>query len=150
LHCSGTVVEEKGDLAAVRIETGSCGECRACGFGAVKNRKSMEVYAFNEVGARLADTVTLEASDKKILSASAIIFLIPFAAFIIGILAGYFPLLYLFDAARVPVALVCGFAFFAGSFYIVHLLGRKSEFEFVIRAVNPEETLTPAEKAKKA
>lgn len=140
MYCSGEVIEKKGDLVAVRIETGSCGDCRACGFGAVKNRKSMEVYASNELNADEGDTVTLEVSEKKIIGASAIMFMVPFAAFIVGILIGYFPLWYLFDAARVPITLICGFAFFAGSFYIVHLLGRKKEFVLDIRGVKSKAT----------
>lgn len=131
-------MEDKGALAAVKIETGDCGECHACGFGAVKNRKSMEVYASNEAGAKTGDRVILEASDRKVVSASAIIFLIPFFAFLTGILIGYFPLWYLFDAARVPVALICGFLFLGGSLYLVHVLGNRSEFVFVIRGVTSE------------
>lgn len=134
MNCSGMVVEERGPVAAVRIESGSCGECRACGFGAIKNRKAMEVYASNEVGAKRGDTVTLEVSDRKIVGSSAILFLIPLTAFAIGIILGYFPLWYLFGVARVPIALICGFALVGGSFYVVHMLGGRREFEFSIRS----------------
>jgi sigma-E factor negative regulatory protein RseC len=134
MKCIGTVVESRGDIARVYIESNACDQCHACGFGAVRDKKAMEVNALNGVGAEEGDQVHLEVSGKKVMEASAILFLIPFAGFILGFLLGYFaigPLLH----ARTASALITGFLLLAASYYLVYLLGNRSEFEFIIKEV---------------
>jgi positive regulator of sigma E activity len=134
MQCTGTVVESRGDIASVYIESGACDDCHACGFGAVREKKAMEVNALNDMGAEEGDQVHLEVSGKKVMEASAIIFLIPFAGFIMGFLLGYFVIGALVHA-RTAAGLLTGFALLASSYYLVFLLGNKSEFEFVIKEV---------------
>jgi len=135
-----------GDIAMVRVESGACGKCHACGFGAVADRKQMEVKAFNKIGASKGEKVELELSGKKVMQASAIIFLIPFAGFIIGFLIGYYPLWYLTHTARPLIALVCGVALMAASYFLVRVLGNRSDFEFVITGFAPKSNRAAAEK----
>ena len=90
MQCTGTVLDREGGIARVLIESSGCDQCRACGFGAIREKKSMEVNAENRVGAEKDVRVHLELSGKKVMSASAILFLVPFLAFIIGFLIGYF------------------------------------------------------------
>jgi biotin transporter BioY len=82
-----------------------------------------------------------------VMSASAIVFLIPFGGFIVGFLLGFFvvgPLVG--HNIKTPMGLILAFVFLAASYYIVYLLGNKSEFEFVIKDfAQPEEPLTPYE-----
>ncbi len=134
MKCTGTVMESKGDIARVYIESTACDHCQACGFGAVREKKALEVNALNRVGAQEGDQVHLEVSGKKIMEASAILFLIPFGGFIVGFLLGYFALGPLVHA-RTASALIVGFALLAASYYLVYLLGNKSEFEFIIKSV---------------
>jgi positive regulator of sigma E activity len=101
----------------------------------------------NKIGAKKDDKVHLEVSGKKVMSASAIVFLIPFGGFIVGFLLGFFvvgPLVG--HNIKTPMGLILAFVFLAASYYIVYLLGNKSEFEFVIKDfAQPEEPLTPYE-----
>ena len=145
MNCSGDVVQG-GDIAMVRVESGACGKCHACGFGAVADRKQMEVKAFNKIGASKGEKVELELSGKKVMQASAIIFLIPFAGFIIGFLIGYYPVWYLIHTARPLLALVCGVVLMAASYFLVRALGNRSDFEFVITGFVPKSNRAAAEK----
>jgi sigma-E factor negative regulatory protein RseC len=134
MKCTGTVLQSKGEIARVYIESNACDQCHACGFGAVRDKKAMEVNALNDVGAEEGDQVHLEVSGKKVMEASAIIFLIPFAGFILGFLLGYLaigPLVH----AKTASGIIVGFALLAASYYLVYLLGNKSEFEFIIKEV---------------
>ncbi|MHB8895139.1 MAG: SoxR reducing system RseC family protein [Candidatus Geothermincolia bacterium] len=144
MQCTGTVLEAEGEIAKVYIESKACDHCQACGFGAVRDKKAMEVNALNKLGARKGDTVHLEVSGKKVMSASAIVFLIPFAGFVAGFIIGYFVIgLWV---AKTPAALVTGLVLLAASYYLVYLLGNKTEFEFVIKDLAPAgEPLTPFE-----
>jgi sigma-E factor negative regulatory protein RseC len=135
VRCTGTVVERKGEVARVAMESSACGECHACGFGAVSEGKGIEIDALNEIGAENGDEVFLEVSGQKVMSASAILFLIPFAGFIAGFLIGYYPVWYLLNTARTLVSVILAFAFLAASYYPVHLLGARSEFEFVVKGI---------------
>lgn len=139
MRCTGTVVKRNGDVARVLIESSACGECEACGFGAVSREKGIEVNALNEVGAEKEDSVFLEVSGKKVIEASAVLFLIPFGGFIAGFLIGYYPVWYLLGTARTLVSVILAFAFLAASYYPVHLLGARSEFEFVIKGIEAKE-----------
>lgn len=144
MQCTGTVLETQGEIARVHIESKACDHCQACGFGAVRDKKAMDVNALNKHGAREGDTVHLEVSGKKVMSASAIVFLIPFGGFIIGFLIGYFLLgIWL---AKTPAALISGLVLLAASYYLVYLLGNKTEFEFEIKELaSKKEPLTPYE-----
>ncbi len=144
MQCTGTVLETRGEIATVHIESKACDHCQACGFGAVRDRKSMDVNALNKLDAREGDTVHLEVSGGKVMSASAIVFLIPFGGFIAGFLIGYF-LLGIW-VAKTPAALVTGLALLAASYYLVYLLGNRTEFEFEIKGLASDgEPLTPYE-----
>jgi len=144
MQCTGTVLETQGEIAKVYIESKACDHCQACGFGAVRDKKAMEVNALNKLRARKGDSVHLEVSGKKVMSASAIVFLIPFAGFIVGFLVGYF-IIGLW-VSKTPAALISGLVLLAASYYFVYLLGNKTEFEFVIKELAPaNEQLTPFE-----
>ncbi|MFH1150701.1 MAG: SoxR reducing system RseC family protein [Actinomycetota bacterium] len=131
MKCEGTVVEG-GDIAVVRMESMACDHCQACGFGAVRDRKSLEVNALNDLGARKGDRVFLEVSGKVVMGASAIVFLVPFAGFVVGLLIG-FGLGALLDISGAALGLIIGFALMAASYYLVYLLGRRQKFEFIIK-----------------
>ena len=148
MQCTGTVLESEGEIARVLLESTGCDQCRACGFGAVREKKSMEVDAENRIGAERDDRVHLELSGKKVMSASAIHFLIPFLAFIIGFLLGYFALGPVVGTNyRTLVSLVIGFLLLGISYYPVHVLGeRQGGFEFVIvNLATGDEPPTPFE-----
>lgn len=133
MQCTGTVLND-GRIAKVRMETNACDQCHACGFGAVREKKSMEINALNEIGARKGDQVHMEVSGKKVMGASAIVFLIPFGGFMLGLLLGFLLAAPLgWEGGQTPLGLLLGVAILASSYYLVHLLGNRSEFEFVIK-----------------
>ncbi len=134
MRCTGTVTDTRDDIASVHIDAMACDHCQACGFAGWRDKKAIDVNALNEVGARRGDMVHLEVSGKKVMQASAILFLIPFLGFITGFILGYFaigPLI----GARNATAVILAFLMLAASYYFVHLLGNRSEFEFVIKEI---------------
>jgi positive regulator of sigma E activity len=139
MQCIGKVLENKGDVARVLIESGQCDHCHACGFGAVREQKSMEVNALNRVGAKAQEKVYLQVSGRKVMGASAILFLIPFGGLVVGFLIGYYPLWYIFGTARTGISLITAFALLAASYFLVYVLSAKSEFEFEIQGLAGEE-----------
>lgn len=146
MQCTGKVLEKKGEIATVRIESKKCDDCQACGFGTVRSRNIVEVNALNRIGAVKDDLVHLDVSGKKVVSASAILFMIPFAGFITGFLLGYFAIGPLFGISKALSGVVLGFILLGVSYYPVYVLENRSEFEFVIREVAPPgEALTPYE-----
>lgn len=148
MQCTGTVLDSRGGIARVLIESSGCDQCRACGFGAIREKKSMEVNAENRVGAEKDDRVHLELSGKKVMSASAILFLVPFLAFIIGFLIGFYALGPIVGAHyRTLVSLVLAFLLLGLSYYPVHVLGEKQgDFQFVIISLaTGDERHTPFE-----
>lgn len=146
MQCTGTVLEG-GKIAKVYMETNSCDHCHACGFSAIREKKSLDVNALNDIGARKGDKVHLEVSGKKVMTASAIVFLIPFGGFIVGFLLGWVvagPLGW--HNGGTPLGLLLGLIGLASSYYLVYLLGNKSEFEFIIKSfAKPDEPITPFE-----
>lgn len=139
MQCTGTVVESEGENARVLIESNACDGCHACGFGALRDRKSMVVNALNKVGASKDDRVHLEVSGRKVMSASAILFLLPFCGFIAGFLLGYLAVGPVFHIDKTLTAVVLAFLFLGASYYPVHVFGNRSEFEFVILSVAARE-----------
>ncbi|MCS6937305.1 MAG: SoxR reducing system RseC family protein [Candidatus Bipolaricaulota bacterium] len=102
----GIVVGQRADRVRVRIyRTGTCENCNcvlstACSPEEVEARRGMlgqlfrqtsviEIEALNTVGAAPGDRVRLQLrSDRAIVKASALLYLIPAAMFLIGIFAG--------------------------------------------------------------
>jgi positive regulator of sigma E activity len=135
VRCTGTVVDGTGHVARVSIDSNACGDCHACSLGSASKDNVIEVNALNKVGAESGDPVFMEVSGSKVMKASAVIFLIPFAGFIIGFLTGYYPVWHLVGSSRTMIAVALAFAFLAASYYPVHLLGKRSDFEFVIKGM---------------
>lgn len=147
MQCTGTVMDSSAGLAKVMIESKACDHCHACGLGSIRDEKSMVVNALNDIGAEKDDRVHLEMSGNRVMSASAVMFLVPFAGFLLGFLLGYFPVFWLTGWARVPVALVAALACLIASYYPVKVLGmRFDDIDFVITSlVTGDEPLTPFE-----
>ncbi|MDD5748825.1 MAG: SoxR reducing system RseC family protein [Actinomycetota bacterium] len=137
--CSGKVIEAKGEIATVSIESTACDECKACGLAGLRDKKDLEVKALNRIGASTGDTVSLEISGKRVISASAILFMIPLLSFLIGLAGGYLGIAPAFGLSKTATGLILGFALLAGSYFLVHVLGEKSEFEFVVSEIIPKE-----------
>lgn len=87
----GQVTELKENLAVVRMtRTEACAKCRACIAG--MKEQDMFIEAENLCEASPNDWVEVELADNGFLSAVMIMYGIPFAALMAGILIGYFAL----------------------------------------------------------
>ncbi|MDR3091859.1 MAG: SoxR reducing system RseC family protein [Clostridiales bacterium] len=82
---TGIVTEVSGGFATVKIKRGAaCGKCGACiGAGA-----DMFITVENAPRAEAGDTVSLELKTDRFLTASAILYGLPCAAFIAGAFLG--------------------------------------------------------------
>lgn len=84
----GEVVRIKGDMAVVRIQRSSaCRHCGACGLGAGPD--DMLLTLPNSLNAKPGDLVEVSLESGQLLKASAITYLIPLVALIVGVIVGY-------------------------------------------------------------
>ena len=83
---SATVVSTKGNIAEIRVERASmCDGCvhkncdsHTCAAGGLLGAgKTMVTRAYNGIGAKVGDIVTVETATKKVLSYAALVFLMP-------------------------------------------------------------------------
>ncbi|MBM7582289.1 sigma-E factor negative regulatory protein RseC [Caldicoprobacter guelmensis] len=84
----GEVVRTKGDMAVVRLKRNSaCSRCGACGLGAGPD--DMFLTLPNTLKAKPGDLVELSLESGQLLKASAITYVIPLIALIVGVVMGY-------------------------------------------------------------
>jgi len=85
----GQIVEITEDgLAVVKINRSSyCSSCGACNMGAHQDEMLLKVP--NRLNGKPGDLVELDLEAASILKASAIVYLIPLAALLIGVVLGY-------------------------------------------------------------
>ncbi len=83
---NGIVIKVERDLAWVMMTKGEqCAGCTACkSFGEGR----FEIVAANSLGARPGDNVEVEINPKQVVKYSAIVFLLPVLALIIGYFLG--------------------------------------------------------------
>lgn len=147
MDCNGKVLRVTGDRAIVQIDQKACENCHACALGADGGGRRMEVEARNPLRARENDLVSLKISGRKLIGAFATTFMIPFAGFIVGFLLGYFPLSGLVQLDKTLLGILCAFLFTALSYWAVHQVGKKYEFQFEVDDIlKPSPTSPPAGK----
>lgn len=84
----GEIVEVKNDEAVVMVHRSSaCGKCGACQMS--ENQQRMLLTIPNSLKGEVGDHVELELASSQVLKASVITYLIPLAALILGVAAGY-------------------------------------------------------------
>ena len=109
MDCNGKVLEVNDNMAKVLMRREACGDCSACHIGSMAKREKVIVDATNDVHAKVDDLVHLEISGKKMMEASAIIFMIPLAGFFAGFFIGYYPLWFWINSSRDLLSIGCGF-----------------------------------------
>ncbi|ABY95233.1 hypothetical protein JCM16816_08380 [Thermoanaerobacter brockii subsp. lactiethylicus] len=81
------VVSKRGNQAEVEvIRTSACSKCRACSSGS--NKQTLKVWAENETNAEVGQIVEIEMESRALLSATFILYVIPLAGFILGVILG--------------------------------------------------------------
>jgi len=89
LQETGQVIESFGETVTVTMKRSSvCASCGACGLLAPGASSDIVVEAKNLVGATAGDTVRLQVGTTDYLTATAVVYLLPLAAAIVGFLLG--------------------------------------------------------------
>lgn len=120
--------------AEVEITRSSaCGEsCASCGLCPGQTAR---IYAINDVNAKAGDTVIIDMSDKKVLGAAFLVYIVP----LIMLIAGYFSGYALFKSDG--IAILTGFIFMAVTFILLMRTDRKLKRRYtphIISIVNKE------------
>ena len=83
----GIVKEVNGNMLTVVFERHeACGDCHACHHGSTNCAKHTITIAGK---ADVGDEIVVEMDESHVMAASATAYMIPFAGFMIGLLAGY-------------------------------------------------------------
>ena len=112
----GTVVAIEGDTAVVRFQRGSmCAHCGAC---LAIGEKEMETRVGNARGVKVGDRVAVTLSQKSVVAASALAYILPLAALLIGLFLGY-------AVGGDLAAILCGLAFCGLTYLLLHVLNSR-------------------------
>ena len=123
----GFVEGLKGEYAFVRANrTASCERCASKGMcNIVEDTGHVIVQALNTVGAKEGDTVRIELPEKSFLAASALIYLFPIIALIIGgFIGGLLHPHFSESITKDGLSALTAFAFLIISVIIVKIVGK--------------------------
>ncbi|MBQ3427067.1 MAG: SoxR reducing system RseC family protein [Clostridia bacterium] len=125
---TGTVKKTNKGIAETEIaRSTACGDsCASCGLCPGMN---MKVNADNAIGAREGDTVLLSMSDKKVLGAAFLVYVIPVIMLIIGYIAGN--ALFKTESGAIGI----GFALMVLSFAAIAVIDRKVRRHYVPKII---------------
>jgi sigma-E factor negative regulatory protein RseC len=85
----GLVTETAGETATVNLQRHlTCQSCGRCGILSGASRRDLTVEALNPIKAQQGQRVTLESDDLQILFISFMLYLVPLAALLAGIIIG--------------------------------------------------------------
>ena len=131
----GIVREVKGDSITVEFERHeACGDCHACSMGSTNCAKhTITIKGKADVG----DEIVVEMDESHVMAASATAYMIPFAGFMSGLLAGY--------ALKLsePLMALCAVAGTAAAYVVMRALDpilSKGRWEHKIVSVKKPET----------
>lgn len=125
---TGIVKKLNSSEAEVEITRSSaCGEnCASCGLCPGQTAR---VFAINDINACVGDRVSIEMSDKNVLGAAFLVYIVP----IIALITGYLLSDTIFK--NEPLGVLTGIIFMAVSFIIIIRIDRKSKRKFTPRIV---------------
>ncbi|HOK62787.1 MAG TPA: SoxR reducing system RseC family protein [Soehngenia sp.] len=120
------VVTKKLDNGMIELEikrNSACGDCKACGNSSESNKHI--IILKDTINAQPGDTVLLSTESKNILKYTLIVYAIPFAFLIIGMILGYYlsSTYNLYDADI--FSFILGMLFLAFSYLILRLIDNK-------------------------
>jgi sigma-E factor negative regulatory protein RseC len=135
----GTVIESWGVTARVLVKRNSaCEHCpsRSCCASLGGDLKGVDVS--NVIGAEKGQKVKIGISQKAVLKASFILYMVPILALIVGAMLGD----YLGPQHKQVWAVSMGVGFFVGSYFVIKALSKhfenKAEYSPVITEILPD------------
>lgn len=126
MNRNGVVTEVKGDRAVVQLlKHTACGECGACHLG--DDSKHVRIECANEPGAQVGEFVEIDLESPNVLGAAFIMYTIPLAALILGVVIGSLA----FGALLGPqykeiAAAILGVGLMAASYFVIR--GKEDKF----------------------
>lgn len=118
MNGKGIVIETDGIMATVRIEaSGECMGCPSKHHCHGDDRPPHDIKVLNGCGANVSDAVVFEAEPWKMIITSAVVWLLPIVAMIIG-----YAVVRRFMGGVAPVA--AAFLFLALSFFVLRTIDR--------------------------
>ncbi len=85
MNRNGVVTDIKGERAVVQLlRHTACGECGACQLG--DDSKQIKIECANDVGAQIGEFVEIDLESPNVLGAAFIMYMIPLAALLVGVL----------------------------------------------------------------
>lgn len=129
---TGIVKELRGKTADVAITRSSaCGDsCASCGLCPGQTAR---VFAVNDLGAKAGDTVIIDMTDRKILGAAFLVYIVP----IIMLIAGYFISYAIFGSEGLSI--LTGFIFLAVTFIVLMRIDRGLKRKYTPRIIEIKE-----------
>lgn len=86
---TGTVVEVRDQVAVISTAAkGACHSCSARGICHAGEGKTMVIEAWNPLGARPGDTVSIRLSSRSVLGAALLLYLVPLLVLLVGVIVG--------------------------------------------------------------
>jgi sigma-E factor negative regulatory protein RseC len=130
----GVVIRVEGERAWIKTEKSSA--CEGCtsrdSCGNPGGGKEMEVEAVNSVGAKAGDLVTISFGTAPLVKVYTLVYIFPILALLAGAILGQ-RLSHSFSMDESLSALILGFLFFAGAFFIVKFcsgkMARKDDYQ---------------------
>jgi sigma-E factor negative regulatory protein RseC len=142
----GLVVENRGETAVVNLQRHLiCESCGRCGILSGSNKRDINVEALNPLKAEAGRRVILESDDRQVLFISFMLYLVPLAGLLAGIIlwlsiAGYLGL----EGNQEPGAALAGLGLMAAIFFMIRLWDRRvkddRKYKPVITGFIDEET----------
>lgn len=116
---AGIVVDQMGEYSKVKlVRHTACGNCGACQLG--DEQKDIMLIAKNTVCAQKGDMVEVSMATNSVLSAAFIMYVIPLAGLLIGLLIGQM----LFKSSDILTAFI-GIGVMAFTFFMIKLNEKK-------------------------
>jgi len=126
MNRNGVVTDIKGDRAVVQLlKHTACGDCGACHLG--DDNKHIKIECANEPGAKVGEFVQIDLESPNVLGAAFIMYMIPLAALLVGVVGG--SLLYGFfvgEAFKEIVGSAIGVVSMAASYFVIK--GKEDKF----------------------
>lgn len=126
-------------LSAAEVEitrSSSCGDnCASCGLCPGQTSR---VFAINDANAAVGDEVMIEMSDKKVLGAAFLVYIVP----IITLIIGYFISHAIFNSEA--LAILTGFLFMVITLIVIMRIDRKNKRRYtprIVRVITEDKTL---------